>query len=86
MDFLDIFVNVSCSRYIVDSIIVISHGNPYIDLNCVVVSINYRHAPEHCYPVAINDSFAGLKWVLTPDTATRLSINTTKLAIGGLSA
>lgn len=57
-----------------------------IDLNCVVVSINYRHAPEHCYPAAIDDSFAGLKWVLAPETATRLSINTSKIAVGGLSA
>ncbi|KAE8552450.1 hypothetical protein EYB25_006344 [Talaromyces marneffei] len=55
-------------------------------LNCVVVSINYRHAPEHCYPAAIDDSFAGLKWVLAPETATRLSINTSKIAVGGLSA
>ncbi|EED22613.1 conserved hypothetical protein [Talaromyces stipitatus ATCC 10500] len=55
-------------------------------LNCTVVSINYRHAPEHCYPVAIEDSLAGLKWILALETATRLSINTSKIAIGGLSA
>ncbi|OKL63074.1 hypothetical protein UA08_01276 [Talaromyces atroroseus] len=63
------------------------HGGGWVlDLNCVVVSINYRHAPENCYPVAAEDSLAGFKWVLTPETAKKLSINTSRIAIGGLSA
>lgn len=86
MDSLDTFVNVSRSGYNVDLIKAVSQFNLSIDLNCVVISINYRHAPELCYPVAIDDSFAGLKWVVTLDTAASLSINTTKIAVGGLSA
>jgi hypothetical protein len=83
---LDTFVNVRQSQSVVDITTMISQSNLCIDLNCVVISINYRHAPENRYPIAIDDSFAGLKWVLTPETVTRLSIDTSKMAVGGLSA
>ncbi|KAL6246444.1 hypothetical protein RBB50_006680 [Rhinocladiella similis] len=55
-------------------------------LDCVVCTINYRHAPEHLYPTAVEDSLTGLEWLVQPDNAKAFSIDTKKLAFGGLSA
>ncbi len=52
--------------------------------NCVVGSIDYRLAPEHAYPAAIEDCYAGLKWMA--EHADELQIDPTRLAIGGASA
>ncbi len=57
----------------------------FTDCLCVVVSVNYRHAPEHVYPAAINDSFDGFTWVVT-EGAEELGIDVSKIATGGLSA
>lgn len=56
------------------------------DVGCVVVTVNYRHAPEHVYPAAVDDSFAGFKWVVSPGNAASLKIDTSRLAVGGFSA
>jgi len=56
------------------------------DVQCVVVSVNYRHAPEHVYPAAINDAFDGLQWVMFPENSKASEIDVSRLAIGGLSA
>ncbi|KAL1983161.1 hypothetical protein VTN96DRAFT_411 [Rasamsonia emersonii] len=53
---------------------------------CVVVTVDYRLAPEHPFPAAVHDSWEALLWLISPDTASRLEINTTKLAVGGSSA
>jgi len=29
----------------------------------VVVSVGYRHAPEHPYPIPVEDAYVGLLWV-----------------------
>ncbi len=51
--------------------------------NCIVVSVDYRMAPEHPYPAAVVDSYAATCWVA--DNAESLGGNG-KLAVGGESA
>jgi acetyl esterase len=51
---------------------------------CVVASVDYRLAPEFRYPVAAEDSYAGLRWVV--DNAARLGIDARRVAVGGDSA
>ncbi|CAK7223808.1 hypothetical protein SCUCBS95973_005306 [Sporothrix curviconia] len=55
-------------------------------LRCVVVSANYRHAPEHMYPTAADDSFLGYQWTVAPEQVAALCLDTSKIALGGLSA
>lgn len=52
--------------------------------NCVVVSPDYRLAPEHPYPAAIEDCFSALLWL--EQASDRLNIDISKIAIGGGSA
>ncbi|WP_320128271.1 alpha/beta hydrolase [uncultured Sphaerochaeta sp.] len=54
------------------------------ETDCVVVQVNYRLAPEHVYPAAIEDSYAGLKWMV--DNSPELRIDRSKIAIAGPSA
>lgn len=54
------------------------------EVHCVVISIDYRLAPEHPYPAAIEDCYAGLKW--TAEHADELQIDLARLAIAGASA
>ena len=53
-------------------------------LGIVVISVEYRLAPEHPYPAAMDDVFHAWQWMLAH--AERLRIDTTRLAIGGESA
>jgi len=54
------------------------------DLGAVVVSIDYRLAPENPYPAAIDDSYAALLWMHRH--AKSLGIDATKIAVMGGSA
>ncbi|MEK4094015.1 alpha/beta hydrolase [Viridibacillus sp. FSL H8-0110] len=50
---------------------------------CVVVSVDYRLAPEHQYPAAIEDCYAGLVWMT--NEADSLGIDVNRVAIAGAS-
>jgi len=52
--------------------------------DAVVVSVDYRMAPEHRYPTAAHDSFAATKWIA--DNAGSLGIDASRLALCGDSA
>ncbi len=54
------------------------------DCHCVVVSVDYRLAPETRYPGSLEDNYAALKWV--HGHAAELGIDRSRIAVGGESA
>jgi acetyl esterase len=52
--------------------------------SCVVVSVEYRLAPEHKYPAAVDDSYTATKWAA--DNANRINGDPERIAVGGDSA
>lgn len=60
-----------CQRYVTEA-------------NCVVVSVDYRLAPENPYPAAIEDCYAALKWF--SEHAEEFGVDSSRLAIAGASA
>ena len=51
---------------------------------CAVVSLDYRLAPEHPFPAAVDDSWAALHFLAT--RAETLGLDGSRLAVGGDSA
>jgi acetyl esterase len=50
-----------------------------------VVSLQYRLAPEHRFPTAVNDSWDALQWLAAPGSG-GLGLDAARLAVGGDSA
>ena len=51
---------------------------------CAVASVDYRLAPEFKYPTPVEDSYAGLQWVIA--NGARLGLDPARVAVGGDSA
>ncbi|CAE6475536.1 unnamed protein product [Rhizoctonia solani] len=56
-----------------------------VGAKCVVVSVEYRLAPEHPYPAALDDSWDSLLW-LHKNGAEKLAIDPSRIALMGSSA
>ncbi|QDT45783.1 Carboxylesterase NlhH [Gimesia alba] len=52
--------------------------------SCKVISVDYRMAPEHPYPVPFEDAYSATEWIVSH--AGDLEIDPTRIAVGGDSA
>ncbi|KAJ7476453.1 Alpha/Beta hydrolase protein [Mycena latifolia] len=56
-----------------------------VDFRLSIVNVDYRLAPEHRFPIGLNDSYTALKWAA--EHATEISGSMTKgFLLGGVSA
>ncbi|TVY36269.1 Carboxylesterase [Lachnellula subtilissima] len=57
---------------------------PWIkELDAVLISVEYRLAPEHPHPAPVEDCYAGLKWI--SENSSKLGINASRIMIAGHS-
>ncbi|TWT01538.1 alpha/beta hydrolase [Planomicrobium sp. CPCC 101079] len=52
--------------------------------SCVVISVEYRLAPEHKFPAAVDDAYESLEWIASH--AADFEIDPGRIAVGGDSA
>ncbi|WJR75164.1 alpha/beta hydrolase [Bradyrhizobium sp. NP1] len=50
----------------------------------IVIAVDYRLAPEHKFPAAVDDAITAVKWIAA--NASALGIDATRLVVGGDSA
>ncbi|KAG8720902.1 hypothetical protein FRC09_008809 [Ceratobasidium sp. 395] len=62
-----------------------SHAAESAEARCVVMSVEYRRAPEHPFPAAVDDLWSTLTWIRN-EGKNALGIDPNKIAVGGASA
>ncbi len=85
-DFCKVLLHIHGGGFVTGSA---AHAEPQLraiakTYNCVVVSVEYRLAPEHPFPAALFDCFAALKWL--HNGAETLGVKPEKIVVFGESA
>jgi acetyl esterase len=58
--------------------------NMALAADCMIISVDYRRAPEHRFPAAADDAMHAVKWVF--DRADEIGVDPRRIAVGGDSA